>query len=254
MAPRRPKARKSPANAGFAVPDILAWLEEHGSGENRAGMARFGINTDKAFGVGNAMLRPFARSLGRDHARAQALWQTGWREARILALFTEEPMRVTPAQAWQMADDFNSWEIVDHAADLFVDAGHLDDLVPKFAADEREFVRRTAFAMIAWASVHLKKRDDSDFIAFLPLVEDHASDPRNFVRKAVNWALRQIGKRSLTCHGPALALAEKLATSDDKTARWIGKDALRELSDPKRIAAISRKKTPADTHQASGKP
>lgn len=245
MAPRQPKARKSSANAGFAVPDILAWLEEHGSAENRAGMARFAIKTDKAFGVGNSMLRPFARTLGRDHARAQELWQTGWREARILALFTEEPMRISPPQAWQMAEDFNSWEIVDHAADLFVDAGHFERLVPDFAADEREFVRRTAFAMIAWATVHLKKRDDADFIALLPLIKAHATDPRNFVKKAVNWALRQIGKRSLTCHGPALALAEKLATSDDKTARWIGKNALKELSDPKRIAMIGEKKTAA---------
>jgi 3-methyladenine DNA glycosylase AlkD len=88
-----------------------------------------------------------------------------------LALFTEEPTRVSPSQAWQMAGDFDSWEIVDHAADLFVDAGHLDSLVPEFAADEREFIRRTAFAMIAWGAVHLKKRDDADFIALLPLIE-----------------------------------------------------------------------------------
>jgi 3-methyladenine DNA glycosylase AlkD len=161
MAPRRPKARKSPANAGFAVPDILVWLEEHGSAENRAGMARFGINTEKAFGVGNAMLRPFARTLGRDHERAQALWQTGWREARHSGIVYRRAHAGQSGAGMAMADDFNSWEIVDHAADLFVDAGHLDDLVPKFAADEREFVRRTAFAMIAWAAVHLKKRDDA---------------------------------------------------------------------------------------------
>lgn len=240
-------------NTDYTVPDILAWLEKHGSAENRAGMAHFGIDTDKAFGVGNTLLRPFARTLGRDHVRAEDLWQTGWREARLLALFTEEPTRVSPSQAWRMAEDFNSWEIVDHAADLFVEAGHLETLVPEFAADEREFVRRTAFAMIAWAAVHLKKRDDADFIALLPLIEAHATDPRNFVKKAVNWALRQIGKRSLTCHGPALALAEKLATSDDKTARWIGRNALKELSDPKRIAMIGQKKTAANRQQILGK-
>ncbi len=246
MTPRQTKARKSPPNAEFAAADILAWLEEHGSAENLAGMARFGIETQKAFGVGNTMLRPFARSLGRDHVRAQDLWQTGWREARLLALFTEEPARVSPSQAWQMAEEFNSWEVVDHAADLFVDAGHLDELVTELAADDREFVRRTAFAMIAWGAVHLKKRDDADFTGLLPLIEAHATDPRNFVKKAVNWALRQIGKRSLTCHGPALALADKLASSDDKTARWIGKNALKELSDPKRIAMIGKKKTAAN--------
>ena len=238
MAPRRP-----PENADYTVPDILAWLEAHGSADNIAGMSRFGINTDKAFGVGNAALRPFGKTLGRNHERALALWETGHREARLLALFTDEPKRLSPARAREMAVDFDSWEIVDTAADLFTEAGHLDELVPEFAADEREFVRRTAFAMIAWAAVHLKKRDDADFIGLLPLIERHATDPRNFVRKAVNWALRQIGKRSTACHGPALALAEKLAASDDKTARWIGKDAVRELTDDKIRQRLASRRT-----------
>ncbi|AKI00150.1 putative DNA alkylation repair enzyme [Hoeflea sp. IMCC20628] len=225
--------RRPPQNADYTVPEILAWIEASGSADNLAGMARFGINTDKAYGVGNAALRPFGKTLGRNHERAEQLWQTGMREAMILALFTEEPRRLSPAQARDMAADFNSWEIVDHAADLFVDAGHLDELVPEFAADEREFVRRTAFAMIAWGAVHLKKRDDAEFLRFLPLVEQYTTDPRNFVKKAVNWALRQIGKRSMTLHGPALTLAEQLAASDDTTARWIGKDAVRELTDEK---------------------
>ena len=237
MAPRRP-----PENADYSLPDILAWLEAHGSANNIAGMARFGINTDKAYGVGNTALRPFGKTLGRNHERALELWRTGIREARLLALFTEEPARVSPDQAREMTGDFNSWEIVDHASDLFVAAGHLDELVPEFAADDREFVRRTAFAMIAWATVHLKKRDDSDFIALLPLIERHATDPRNFVRKAVNWALRQIGKRSLDCHAPALALAEKLAASQDKTARWIGRDAVKELTSDKIRQRMASKK------------
>tara|TARA_R110002020_G_scaffold14638_12_gene51849 strand:- start:823 stop:1572 length:750 start_codon:yes stop_codon:yes gene_type:complete len=249
MPPRRP-----PQNANYTVQDILAWLEEHRSADNVAGMARFGINTAKAFGVGNAELRPFAKTLGHDHDRALALWQTGYREARLLALFTDEPGRVSPAQARAMAGDFDSWEIVDTAADLFVEADHLDELVPEFAADDREFVRRTAFAMIASGAVHLKKRDDADFLRLLPLIEHHAGDPRNFVRKAVNWALRNIGKRSLTCHGPALALAEKLAASNDTTARWIGKDAVRELADPHRVARIGRKKTPASRQEVPAKP
>jgi len=249
MAPRRP-----PENAAYTVPDILAWLEEHGSAANIAGLARFGITTVKAFGVGNAVLRPFAKTLGRDHERALALWETGYREARLLARFTDEPQRVSPAQARAMATDFDSWEIVDTAADLFVEAGHLVELVPEFAADNREFVRRTAFAMIASAAVHLKKRDDADFLSFLPLIEQHARDPRNFVRKAVNWALRNIGKRSLACHGPALALAGKLAASQDKTACWIGKDAVRELTDPDRVAMIGKKKTPANRRTVLGKP
>lgn len=238
--------RPAPANAHYLVSDILAWLEDNGSAENRAGMARFGITTAKAFGVGNAALRPFARTLGRNHERAVMLWDTGWREARLLALFTDEPGKLSPERARAMAADFDSWEIVDHAADLFVDAGHLDELVPMFAADSREFVRRTAFAMLAWGAVHLKQRDDAEFLRFLPLIEAHSSDPRNFVRKAVNWALRQIGKRCRALHGPALELARNLEASPDKTARWIGRDAARELGDPKRIAMIGKKKTPAN--------
>lgn len=236
MAPRGQLSR-----AGFTVADILAWLQANRSAENIAGMARFGINTAKAFGVGNAELRPFAKSLGRNHRRSAELWATGWREARLLALFSDEPKALTATRAAAMASDLDSWEIADHAADLFVDAGLLEDLVPRFAADEREFVRRAAFAMIAWAAVHEKKRPDADFLAFLPLIERHAGDPRNFVRKAINWALRQIGKRSMALHAPALELAEKLARSDDKTARWIGRDAMRELAAEKTISAIRRK-------------
>ena len=113
--------------------------------------------------------------------------------------------------------------------------------IAKWAKDEREFVRRAAFATIAGYAVHAKKAPDDEFLPFLALIEAHATDPRNFVKKAVNWALRQIGKRSPALHAPALALAEKLAASDDKTARWIGKDAVKELSDPKQIASLMGK-------------
>lgn len=224
---------------------VVAHLRAIGSAEDRAGMARYGIVTDRAFGVPNARLHPLARMLKRDHERALALWDTGWREARLLACFTEDKTKVTTDQARRWADDFASWEIVDTAADLFSDAGLLD-LIHVFASDEREFVRRTAFAMMAWAAVHRKAEPDATFLAWLGLVEQYATDPRNFVKKAVNWALRQIGKRSLSLHAPALALAGKLAASDDRTARWIGKDAVRELAAQKtldRVTARSTKKS-----------
>lgn len=223
--------------------DIIAFLETLGDPRNIEGMARYGIVTDRALGISNAVLRPLARRLGRNHERAEALWQTGIREARLIAAFTEEPKKVTAEQARHWAADFNSWEIVDTVSDLFAEARLQDVLIPEFAADEREFVRRTAFAMMAWSAVHMKKAPDATMIDWLPLIERHACDPRNFVRKAVNWALRQIGKRSAACHAPALALAEKLAASDDRTARWIGRDAAKELSDEKvraRIAARSK--------------
>lgn len=223
-----------------AVEDILAHLGSLASEKNRAGMARYGIRADRAFGVTNAVLRPLARAIGRDHTRAQALWASGWREARLLASFTDDPRMVTEAQALAWAADFDSWEVVDHAADLFADCPVAGRLVEAFAADEREFVRRAAFAMIAWAAVHRKKAPDDLFLAWLPLVERHATDPRKYVRKAVNWALRQVGKRSPALHAPALALAQKLAASGDRTARWIGTDAARELTDEKTLERLHR--------------
>ncbi len=219
---------------------ILAHLGALASEKNRAGMARYGIRADRAFGVSNAVLRPLARAIGRDHERAQALWASGWREARLLASFTDEPRSVTFGQALAWAGDFDSWEIVDHAADLFAECPDAERLVETFAADEREFVRRAAFAMIAWAAVHRKKAPDDGFLAWLPLIERHATDPRNYVRKAVNWALRQVGKRSPALHEPALALARRLAASGDRTARWIGTDAVRELTDSRTLERLRR--------------
>jgi 3-methyladenine DNA glycosylase AlkD len=140
-----------------------------------------------------------------------------------------------------MAAEFDSWEIVDHAAHLICAANLAQEIIPAYAADGREFVRRAAFSTIASAAVHLKKEPDETFLAWLKLVEAQAGDSRNFVKKAVNWALRQVGKRSPALHAPALQLAEKLAASSDKTAKWIGKDAVRELTDPKIVERLSAK-------------
>jgi len=223
----------------WSANDIVAHLCTIGTGENRAGMARFGINTRTALGVGNSAMRPLARKLKKNHERSQLLWDTGIREARLMAAFTGEPKKLDICQCRRWAADFDSWEIVDTVADLFAETPFWRELVGEFAEDDREFVRRTAFAMLAWAAVHLKKESDATFIAYLPLIEKHAGDPRNFVRKAVNWALRQIGKRSMALHAPALALAEKLAASSDKTARWIGKNAVKELTDAEQLERLS---------------
>lgn len=224
--------------------DAIARLRALASEENRAGMARFGIDTATALGVGNTTLRQLARRMKRDHARALDLWASGIREARLLAAFTDEPGKVTKAQCHAWAGDFHSWEIVDGVADLFVETPFWRELVDEFAADGREFVRRAAFAMLAWAAVHRKTEPDATFAACIPLIERHAGDPRNFVRKAVNWALRQIGKRSAALHAPALALARRLAASPDRTERWIGKDAAKELSDARTIERLARRGAP----------
>ena len=132
-----------------------------------------------------------------------------------------------------------------HASNQDMLTAALDGLIDRFAADEREFVRRTAFAMIAWAAVHLKKEPDSSFVGLLPLIARHAADGRNFVKKAVSWALRGIGKRSLALHEPALALAQRLAASEDKSERWIGKDAVKELTAEKTLARLDAKSSKA---------
>jgi len=220
----------SPSSDVTGIIDHLGTLR---SEENIAGMSRFGIVTETALGISNPELQKIARVVKCNHPRALDLWKTGVREARMVAIYTADPKALTAVGARAWADDFASWEIVDAAADLFTEVPFWRDLIAEFAAEEREFVRRTAFAMIAGASVHLKKEPDTTLVSYLSLIEAHSNDPRNFVRKAVNWALRNIGKRSAVCHGPALALAQKLAASDDSTARWIGKDAVKELRSDK---------------------
>ncbi|MBZ9759691.1 DNA alkylation repair protein [Mesorhizobium sp. CA8] len=226
----------------WSADDIVAHLRAIGTEANRAGMARYGINTASALGVGNSQLRPLARKLKKNHERSLLLWDSGVREARLMAAFTGEPKKVDIDQCRRWAADFDSWEIVDTVADLFALTPFWRELIDEFAEDDREFVRRTAFAMLAWSAVHLKKEPDATFLAYLPLIEKHAGDPRNFVRKAVNWALRQIGKRSMSLHAPALALAERLAASSDKTARWIGKDAVKELTDARQLERLAAAK------------
>lgn len=233
---------KSDPSPSWSAADIIEYLRPLGTEENRAGMARFGINAARALGVGNTVLRPLARKVKRNHGRAQELWASGIREARLLAAFTGEPKKMTRQNCRDWAADFDSWEIVDGVSDLFVDTPFWRELVEVFAADEREFVRRTAFAMLAWGAVHLKKEPDGTLAGYLPLIERHAADKRNFVKKAVSWALRSIGKRSVTLHAPALKLAERLTASPDKTARWIGRDAVKELSDAKTLERLAAKR------------
>jgi 3-methyladenine DNA glycosylase AlkD len=221
---------------------VLAELAALGSEENRAGMARFGINTDRAFGVSMAAMRPLVRRHRRNHQLAAALWDSGKHEARILAAMIDDPKQVTPEQMDEWVAEFDSWDLCDQACmKLFAVTPYVMEKVKQWARDDREFVRRAAFALIAGYTVHAKKEPPETFLAFLPLIERYADDDRNFVKKAVNWALRQIGKRSPALHPKALALAEKLAASDNRTRRWIGRDAVRELTDPAQLERIARR-------------
>lgn len=216
----------------------LAWLERRGSKRNRDGMARYGIVAPKVFGVPVAPLRARAKTLGRDHDLALALWDTGWLEARILAVFLEDPARVTRAQMDRWARDFDNWAICDGACiHLFDKTPYAYDMVGKWATRKEEFVRRAAFALIASLASHDKQAPDARFRKFFPLIVRTSTDERNFVKKGVSWALRAIGHRSPAMRAEALKVAAKLAASNDRTARWIGKDAIKDLSRPARRTA-----------------
>jgi 3-methyladenine DNA glycosylase AlkD len=213
---------------------ILAILHSMADPSQLAGMARFGMAPEGRLGIPIPELRRLARGIPRDHSLAAKLWASGLQEARILASMVDEPDKVSDAQmdAWVM--DFNSWDVCDQVCNnLFVYTTFAWQVVEPWAEREEEFVRRAAFTLIACLAWHDKSDGDSRFTALFPLIRRHAGDPRNFVKKAINWALRNIGKRSLALNRDAVDFCEDLARLDDRTARWIAKDALRELTSEK---------------------
>jgi 3-methyladenine DNA glycosylase AlkD len=210
--------------------EIIAELRALGSEHNRAGMARFGINTERALGISVTQLRQMAKRTGKDHELALELWDSGIHEARILASIVDEPHAVTAEQMEAWAADFNSWDVVDQVCgNLFDKTPYAWDKAAEWTERPEEFVKRAGFSLIAYMAVHLKKIDDREFERFFPIIEREASDDRNFVKKAVNWALRQIGKRSDYLRPQAIACAERIAAQEATSARWIARDALREL-------------------------
>jgi 3-methyladenine DNA glycosylase AlkD len=196
-------------------------------------MARFGLTGEGRLGLAVPTLRALAKEFGRDHELALALWDTGIPDAQILAGMVAEPARLTVAQMDHWVAGLRAWDVCDQAClNAFVKSPLAWDAIPRWAAREPEFEKRAGFALLAVAAVHQKQRPDADFLARLPLIEAAAGDERNFVKKAVNWALRQIGKRSVGLREPALTLADRLCEREEKSARWIGSDARRELSAP----------------------
>jgi 3-methyladenine DNA glycosylase AlkD len=211
--------------------DVLSWLEKRGSQRNVEGMARYGIRATRAFGVSMGTMKPLVKRLGRDHALADALWKSGWFEGRMLAALIDDPARVTRRQMNAWASGFENW------ADCDTTCFHLFDKTPfayekarQWSASPREFVKRAAFALIASLALHDKAAPDARFRAMLPVIERGARDDRNFVKKAVSWALRGIGNRSQSLHAAALAVAARLAMSTTPSCRWVGKDAQRDLT------------------------
>jgi 3-methyladenine DNA glycosylase AlkD len=209
----------------------LSWLEKRGTRRNREGMARYGIVAAKVFGVSVAQIHSLAKRFGKDHALAAALWDTGWYEARLLTAFVGEPERLTSAEMDRWCRDFDNWAVCDTLCfHLFDRSPHAFAKVNLWSRRRPEFVRRAAFALLASLALHDKGSPDEAFARYLPLIEAAARDERNFVKKSVNWALRAVGKRSIGLRRAAVKVARRLAASSDSTSRWVGKDALRELT------------------------
>ena len=217
-------------------------------------MARYGIATADAFGVSVYELRRVANGLGRDHELALALWATGNHEARLLASMVDDPAQVTADQMEAWAAEFDSWDVCDQVtSNLFDKTAFAYDKVREWSAARDEWVKRAAFATAAALAVQDKKAADEPFLEMLELCRREAGDDRNYVKKAVNWALRNIGKRNLRLHAAAIAAAEAIladaetrAAADRKdpaarSGRWIARDALRELRSDKTVARVERR-------------
>ena len=209
---------------------VLRRLKTMGDRSRVEGMARYGITPRRALGVTVTELRTLARRLGRDHDLAAALWDSGYHEARILATMVDDPALVTRAQMDAWAREFDSWDLCDQACgNLFDRTPFALEVAERWSTRDEEFVKRAAFALMAWAAVHRKELGDERFEALLPLIRAQATDGRPYVRKGVNWALRQIGKRSVRLNRAAIGTARQIGKVDAASARWIAADAIREL-------------------------
>ncbi|MBU1327378.1 DNA alkylation repair protein [Patescibacteria group bacterium] len=224
------------------VPDILAELRSQANPKNVAGMARFGINAKNTLGVSIPALRALTKRIRKDskgtkerHELAKELWQTELHEARILAGMVDEPLLVTEKQMDAWIRDFDSWDICDQVCmNLFDKTPFALDKAIEWTARSPEFEKRSGFALMACLSWHDKKAEDSRFSQFFPSIKAESQDERNFVKKAVNWALRQIGKRNAFLRKQAIICAKEIQKLDSRSARWIAGDALRELTNSKK--------------------
>lgn len=210
--------------------EVIERLEARADPKNVEGMARFGINTKGTLGISMPVIRKLGKDIGKDHGLALRLWDSGIHEARILASIVEDPRLVTPAQADAWVEQFDSWDVCDQCCmGLFWRTPFAFEKCFEWADRDEEFVRRAGFALIAKIALSDRKASDDAIAGFLPLIKKHATDERNFVRKAVNWALRQIGKRDVALNRLAIELSRELREMDSRSARWIASDALREL-------------------------
>jgi 3-methyladenine DNA glycosylase AlkD len=210
---------------------VLRRLKSLSNPKSLEGMARFGINTKRAFGVSIPQLRALSKEIGKDHLLAQQLWDSQFHEARMLATMIDEPRMVSEAQMEAWVGDFDSWDVCDQCCGNLFDKTELAyRKAVEWGGRDEQFVKRAGFALMAWLAVHDKKAHDEEFVKFLSIIEGSSTDDRNFVKKAVNWALRQIGKRNRKLNEDAIRAARRISRADSKAAKWIASDALRELT------------------------
>lgn len=223
--------------------DIINLLKSQENDTHRNGMARYGIATEKAFGIPVPYLRSLAKNYKKNHELALELWEVGYHETRLIATMTDDYKQVTETQMDQWVQEFDSWDICDQCCSNLFDktTAALKKTIDWSGRDE-EFVKRAGFTMMACLAVHNKKMEDRQFLDFLPIIIRESTDQRNFVRKSVNWALRQIGKRNIRLYAEALSVSEMLMNDANPNARWIGKDAYKELSNPAIINRLKNKK------------
>lgn len=226
----------------MTVNEVISEMKLLATPDHFAKLAHFGIRDDKALGVKIPLLRQLAKKLGKNHELALELWSTEIHEARLLATMIDDPELVTVQQFEDWVKDFNSWDICDQCCGLLAETPFALDKIKEYSSANEEFVKRTAFVLMCALVVRKKKSTETFFLPFFDLIEREASDDRNFVRKAVNWALRQIGKRNEALRLKAIESGERILAQGTKSARWIASDALRELRNEKIIDNVRRKK------------
>lgn len=222
--------------------EIIKKLKSMANQKNVEGMARYGINPKNNLGISIYNLRPLSKEIGKNHELALKLWESGIHDARLLAVFIDEPLQVNSKQMDSWAEDFDSWDVCDQACTSLFDLTPFAwEKVFVWSKREEEFVKRGAFSLIAGLAVHDKKADDSKFEEFFPLIIRESTDDRNYVKKAVNWALRNIGKRNYNLNKKAIEAAEEIQKINSRSAKWIANDAIRELTDEKIQKRIKKK-------------
>ena len=223
---------------------ILQRMKSVASPDSLKGMGRFGINTERAYGVSIPHLRSLAKEIGKSHELAKELWASQIHEARILATMIDEPRLVTDEQMEEWVKDFDSWDLCDQCiGNLFDKTKGAYERAILWSGREEEFVRRAGYAMMAYLAVHDKRAPDGKFLEFLSIIEQDSMDERNFVKKAVNWALRQIGKRNQYLNKAAIRSAKLIQKKDSRAAWWIAADAFKELTSEKVLEQLSEKTT-----------